>query len=97
MILQCKVHCWSITEDEADLMGVEDSGQWIKAAYDLKEVCGLKQATADVTDELYHCTCLYLKSGDIFTVDVPFDTVLKLWTQATGIGTVQIDPTDISL
>lgn len=97
MILQCKVHCWSITEEEADMMGVEDSGQWIKAAYDLTEVCGVKQATSDVTDELYHCTCLYLKSGDIFTVDVTYDTVLDLWSKSRNLPVKSIDPTDISL
>lgn len=96
MILQCKVHCWAIPEDEAEMMNVEDPGSWLKSAIDLNQVKALKQTTDEIEDPLYYCTTVYFQgTGDPFTINVPFDKVLRLWREVTGRTIVEHKDEDV--
>lgn len=87
MILQCKVHCWALQEEEAETLNIQDPGTWMKFAFNVSELKAMKHATDDITDPLYYCTTIYTKGGDSFTIDVPYDSVLEYWTSNTGIPT----------
>lgn len=90
MILRCKVHCWSMPEDEAEDLNINDPGSWLKSAFDLRQVKAIKHAVDEITDPLYYCTTLYFIGGDSFTIDVPYDTVFDLWQKSLGIPVHQV-------
>lgn len=97
MILTCKVHCWAMLEEEAEQMNIPDPGTWIKAAFDLREIKAIKHSSDDITDPLYYCTTIYGNGGDSFTINVPYDRVLHLWTKTLGGQVVVHSETDIEL
>ena len=81
MVHQCNIHCRTITSDQEELLGMEDSGKWLPFIFEMEMVEGAKQASDDEDNIVFGCTTLYCKSGDSFNIDTPFPEFFKKFTK----------------
>lgn len=65
--------------EHANAVGIpEPDDLWVAFVFSLTEIEGLRQAIVD--NELDpKQTCIHMKSGEIYYVDIPFEDLTRMW------------------
>jgi CMP-N-acetylneuraminic acid synthetase len=77
---ECKVYCYSIPEEQAKSLNIEDQGRWLPFTIYLGSVNAFKMST-DEEDPTQFCTTIYTDTGDVYIIDTPYVKFSKIWTK----------------
>lgn len=80
MTLPCNINCMKISSEDEDLT----SYVWLPGVIDFDRLEGIHLSSEDKESRLYNLTTLYMKSGENYIVDVPYETLEKLFIKFKG-------------
>jgi hypothetical protein len=81
MIHVCNIHCHTLDIEKAELMGLEDRGQWMGFAFHLDVVVACKLTSLDEDSLTYNCTTVFTEHGDTYIIDTPYHKFQNLFIQ----------------
>mgnify|MGYP000247495117 FL=1 len=79
MIHVCNIHCHVLDIEKAELMGLEDRGQWMSFAFHLDVVVACKLTSLEEDSLVYNCTTIFTEHGDTYIIDTPYKTFQKMF------------------
>ena len=79
MIHVCNIHCHTLDIEKAELMGLEDRGQWMSFAFHLDVVVAIKLTSLEEDSLVYKCTTVFTEHGDTYIIDTPYEEFLPIF------------------
>jgi hypothetical protein len=79
MYHECKVYCHSMTQEQAEILNITDSGKWLPFTIYLGCINAFKMSTDEEEDSTTFCTTVYTDTGDIYILDTPYKEFNKIW------------------
>jgi len=79
MIHVCNVQCMTMDSEKASLMGIDDKGEWLPFAFDMKIVTACKLASSNEDNIAYNCTTVFDEYQNIYIIDTNFEEFLRLF------------------
>ena len=79
MIHVCNIHCHTLDIEKAELMGLEDRGQWMSFAFHLDVVVAIKLTSLEEDSLVYKCTTVFTEHGDTYIIDTPYEEFLPVF------------------
>lgn len=79
MIHVCNIHCHTLDIEKAELMGIEDRGQWMSFAFHMDIVVSIKLTSIDEDSLVNGCTTVFTEHGDTYIIDTPYVEFLPIF------------------
>jgi hypothetical protein len=67
--------------EKAELMGLEDRGQWMSFAFHMDVVVACKLTSLEEDSLVYNCTTIFTEHGDTYIIDTPYKTFQKMFVE----------------
>lgn len=93
MIHSCRIHCYTMDLDKADLMGIKDLGKWLPFAFHMDIIVACKMASDDVSEPTNGCTTIFTEHGETFIIDTPYERFFRKFQKYHIQEEEQEDPT----
>jgi len=69
MIHECRIHCYAMDKNTAEMAGIEDPGKWMPFIFDMWMVKAAKMASDEQDSPLFNCTTVFTNTGDTYVID----------------------------
>lgn len=88
MIHDCNVRISTLTEQEADDLGLDviTTGKWVPFSFYTNLVVAVRLTEDDDSHVLFGCTTIYMDGMETYIIDTPYDKFRKIWIRDMEIA-----------
>lgn len=81
MIHDCNVRINTITEEEAEHLGIDliSTGKWVPFSFFTNLVVAVRLTEDDDSHPLFGCTTIYMEGMETYIIDTPYDKFRRIW------------------